>query len=138
MAAAILVCEDDSTHRDLIRASLSHGNYEFFEVGDGRRLLGAAEGTDPDLIILDLRLPGSNGIELLEELRADSELAAVPVLVLTGSVQQSDRDAAYAAGADGFLPKPFSPRQLATLVESLVERGRPDRRRVSTLQVVEG
>ena len=127
MTAAILVCEDDSTHRDLIRASLTHGDYRFFEVGDGRRLLGAAQVTDPDLIILDLRLPGSDGIALLEELRADSQLAAVPVLVLTGSVQQSDREAAYAAGADRFLPKPFSPRQLATMVEDMVEHGRPDR-----------
>jgi DNA-binding response OmpR family regulator len=137
MAAAILVCEDDSTHRDLIRASLSHGNYKLFEIGDGRRLLGAAQMVDPDLIILDLRLPGSDGIELLEELRADPELSAVPVLVLTGSVQQSDRLAAYAAGADRFLPKPFSPRQLAALVGHLVEHGRPDRLGVSPLEVVE-
>jgi len=123
-AAAILVCEDDATHRELIRASLARGNYSIFEIEQGRHLIGAVRSTRPDLVILDRRMPDSDGIELLEELRGDPEVAGVPVLVLSGSVRRADRDAAFCAGASDFLAKPFSPRQLAATVGALLVRGR--------------
>ncbi len=120
MTAAILVCEDDPTHRELIRASLARGNYRLFEIEDGRHLLGAVRSTLPDLLILDLRMPESDGIDVLERLRADAATADVSVLVLSGAVRKADREAAFAAGADDFLAKPFSPRELAQTVEALV------------------
>jgi two-component system phosphate regulon response regulator PhoB len=120
MTAAILVCEDDPTHRELIRASLARGDYRVFEIEDGRHLLGAVRSTRPDVLILDVRMPESDGINALERLRADAATAGVCVLVLSGAVRKADREAAFAAGADEFLAKPFSPRELARTVESLV------------------
>jgi two-component system phosphate regulon response regulator PhoB len=120
MTAAILVCEDDPTHRELIRASLARGNYRLFEIEDGRHLLGAVRSTLPDLLILDIRMPESDGIDALERLRADAATGDVSVLVLSGAVRKADREAAFAAGADDFLAKPFSPRELAETVEALV------------------
>jgi CheY-like chemotaxis protein len=120
MTAAILVCEDDPTHRELIRASLARDDYRLFEIDDGRHLLGAVRSTRPDLLILDLRMPESDGIEVLERLRADEVTANVAVLVLSGAVRKADREAASAAGADDFLAKPFSPRALAETVAGLV------------------
>jgi len=120
MTAAILVCEDDPTHRELIRASLARDDYRLFEIEDGRHLLGAVRSTLPDLLILDLRMPESDGIEVLKRLRADDAMADVGVLVLSGAVRNADREAAFAAGADDFLAKPFSPRELAETVAGLV------------------
>src|SRR5438874_12320051 len=122
MTAAILVCEDDPTHRELIRASLARGDYRIFEIEDGRHLVEAAKSTRPDLLILDLRMPDSNGVDVLSELRADRATTDVPVLVLSGAVRKTDRDAAFDAGADEFLAKPFSPRELAATVGGLLAR----------------
>src|SRR5436190_9573461 len=94
MTAAIVVCEDDPTHRELIRASLARGDYRIFEIEDGRHLVEAAKSTRPDLLILDLRMPESNGVEVLSDLRADPRTTDVPVLVLSGAVRRTDRDAA--------------------------------------------
>jgi two-component system, OmpR family, phosphate regulon response regulator PhoB len=120
MTAAILVCEDDPTHRELIRASLARTDYRIFEIEDGRHLLEAAKSTRPDVIILDRRLPATDGVEQLAELRADPIVGGVAVLMLSGAVRPVDREAAYAAGADEFLAKPFSPRELAKTVASMV------------------
>lgn len=76
--------------------------------------------------MLDLRMPEADGIELLAQLRSDPEVGGVPMLVLTGAVRQTDRDAADRAGADLFLAKPFSPRELARTVGSLVASPRAD------------
>jgi DNA-binding response OmpR family regulator len=124
MTAAILVCEDDATHRELIRASLARGDYRMLEIEDGRHLGEAVKSTRPDLVILDLRMPDADGIELLDELRADPETADVAVLVLSGAVRRADREAAFGAGADDFLAKPFSPRELAATVGGLLARSR--------------
>src|SRR5438874_6038931 len=93
MTAAILVCEDDPTHRELIRASLARDDYRLFEIEDGRHLLGAVRSTRPALLILDLRMPESDGIEVLKRLRADDAMADVGVLVLSGAVRNADREA---------------------------------------------
>src|SRR5205823_4201691 len=86
MTAAILVCEDDPTHRELIRASLARGDYRLYEIDDGRHLVEAVRSTRPELLILDLRMPESDGVEMLEQLRADDATADVSVLVLSGAV----------------------------------------------------
>jgi DNA-binding response OmpR family regulator len=124
MTAAILVCEDDPVHRELIRASLVRHGHTIYEIDDGRHLVAAAKSTRPDVVILDRRLPETDGVELLARLRADREAGDVAVLVLSGSVRPADREAAFEAGADEFLAKPFSPRELAKTVSSLVARRR--------------
>jgi DNA-binding response OmpR family regulator len=119
--AAVLVCDDDPIHRDLIRASLSPGGHRIYEVDDGDALAAAVDEVRPDIVILDLRMP-TDGLDVLPALRSDAELAPVRVLVLSGATLPADRAAAYEAGADAFVAKPFSPRELAATVAELLAR----------------
>jgi CheY-like chemotaxis protein len=128
MTAAILVCEDDPIHRELIRASLARGDYRIFEIEDGRHLTEAVKSTRPDMVILDRRMPETDGIEILAQLRSDPEVGDVSVLVVSGAVREADRNAAFDAGADEFVAKPFSPRELAATVAKLVAVSRAGRR----------
>lgn len=122
MAATVLICDNEDSLRALVRASLAGGGYAFAEARDGDESLEIARRLRPDLIVLDLMMPGRGGLEVLEELRAEPELARTPVIVLTARAQVSDREKAAEAGADGFITKPFSPREFAVIVAELLER----------------
>jgi len=115
----VLVCDDEEVLRSLIRATLE-GDFEIVEATSGDATLGKARAERPDLIVLDMMMPGTSGLDVLNELRSDPELASIPVLMLTARTQRSDRDAALNAGADRFLAKPFSPIELAGVVTELV------------------
>jgi CheY-like chemotaxis protein len=113
----ILVCDDEPSLRELVRAVLGP-RYSFVEADDGPRALALARELHPDLIVLDLMLPGMSGLEVLDVLRGDPELGAVPVIVVTA---WSHAEAtALVAGADRFVPKPFDPEALETAVEELL------------------
>jgi CheY-like chemotaxis protein len=114
----ILICDDEPTLRELVRASLD-GGYEFAEASDGVIALQLARELSPDAVILDLMLPRLSGLKVLAELRADEDLKDIPVLVMTA--WNDTQDAAYAAGADRFVEKPFHPDDLKTAVEALLE-----------------
>jgi CheY-like chemotaxis protein len=120
----ILICDNEEPMRALVRASLALEDYEIVEARDGDEALERARTLRPDLIVLDVQMPGRTGFEVLQELRADPELARTPVLMLTARAQASDREAAAAVGADRYLPKPFSPVELAAVVEELLARPR--------------
>ena len=105
--------------RALIRATLE-ADFEIVEVTSGDATLERTRAERPDLIVLDMMMPGTSGLDVLSELRGDSDLASIPVLMLTARTQSSDRDAALRAGADRFLAKPFSPIELAGIVGELV------------------
>ena len=115
--AIILVGDDDPSLRELIRAVLGPG-YRFVEAADGREVLSVARDVRPDLIVLDVMLPGLSGIEVLDELRADDELSATPVVVIT-AWSHAEVDA-WSAGADRFVSKPFDPDDLSNAVEELL------------------
>jgi CheY-like chemotaxis protein len=113
--ARVVRVEDNDADVRLTREALREAGEEvrLSAVGDGeqalaylRRQEGFAEVLRPDLVLLDLNLPRKNGLEVLEELRADPELAPIPVIMLTSSSVQADVDAAYAAGANAFVVKP--------------------------------
>ncbi len=106
--------------RELVRTVLN-GGYEFREAVDGVECVELAQRLRPDLLILDLMLPGKSGLEVLTELRADPALADAPVLVVS-AWSHLDRDA-VAAGADRFLVKPFEPDELEAAVAELVAAG---------------
>jgi CheY-like chemotaxis protein len=116
----VLVCDDEPVLRGLIRATLDADGHSLVEAEDGEQALQLARSVRPDIILLDLMMPGRTGIEVLEELRRDPQLGTTPVVMLTARAQAADRDAAERAGADGFLPKPFSPRELVRVVEELL------------------
>lgn len=115
----LLVCDDEDVLRSLIRATLS--GYTVVEARDGDEALEQARQLHPDLILLDMMMPGRSGLDVLAELRRDAELARTPVVMLTARTQVADRDAAEAAGADRYLGKPFSPLQLISVVEELLD-----------------
>jgi two-component system, OmpR family, phosphate regulon response regulator PhoB len=120
MPPRILVCDNEEALRDLVRASLSGNAYEIAEARDGDEALEIARRVRPDLIVLDVMMPGRTGLDVLAELRAEPELARTKVVMLTARAQAADRVAADGAGADRFLTKPFSPIALARVVEELL------------------
>jgi two-component system, OmpR family, phosphate regulon response regulator PhoB len=117
-AKTVLICEDDSNLRTLVRLALGEG-YRFFEAPDGPSALALARNTHPDLIVLDLMLPGQSGIDVLGELRRSDDLTETPVLVISAWAHADE--AAIAAGADSFVAKPFDPDQLRDAAIALLE-----------------
>jgi CheY-like chemotaxis protein len=115
--ATVLICEDEPALRELIRISLD-GEYEFAEAEDGRACLEVAREVQPDLIVLDMMLPGLTGLEVLRELRRDPALAAVPVIVLTA--QPGTRDDAIRAGANLVMDKPFNVDEISVAVKEIL------------------
>lgn len=122
MALKILVCDNEEVLRALVRGALELGDYEIVEARDGDESVELARSCEPDLIVLDMMMPGRTGLEVLTELRADERFAETPVVMLTARAQAQDRLAAEEAGVSHFLPKPFSPLELAATVEDLLSR----------------
>jgi two-component system alkaline phosphatase synthesis response regulator PhoP len=117
----VLVCDDEEVLRKLVRATLAGGDrYEITEACDGDEALAMARSEHPELILLDVMMPGRSGTDVLAEIRRDPATSGTPVIVLTARAQASDRKAALNGGADRYLTKPFSPHALAALVEELL------------------
>ncbi len=116
-ARTILICEDEAALRELVRVSLGNG-YGFLEAQDGHEALELAREHKPDVVVLDLMLPGLSGLDVLAQLRAESNDSKLPVVVI--SAWGDARDEAFAAGADRFVLKPFIPDDLRAVVEELV------------------
>ncbi len=119
--ATVLVCDNEEILRALVRASLEDDGYELVEASDGDEAFERARAVEPDVILLDMMMPGRSGLEVLRELRADERLSKTPVVMLTARAHASDAAAAAQAGADHFLPKPFSPNALAKLVRTILD-----------------
>jgi DNA-binding response OmpR family regulator len=117
----VLVCDNEEALRSLVRGALDLGDYEILEARDGDESVDLARSSDPDLIVLDMMMPGRSGLEVLAELRAEDRFVATPVIMLTARAQAEDRQAAIEAGVSRFLPKPFSPLELASVVEELLD-----------------
>jgi CheY-like chemotaxis protein len=116
----VLICDNEDVLRALVRDALSLGDYEIVEARDGDESVAIARDCEPDLIVLDMMMPGRTGLEVLEDLRGEARFAETPVIMLTARAQAADRQAAVEAGASHFLPKPFSPLALASLVGELL------------------
>ncbi|MDX6573261.1 MAG: two-component system, OmpR family, phosphate regulon response regulator PhoB [Gaiellales bacterium] len=116
----VLVCDDEPVLRMLVRATLEQGDYTVLEASDGDEALARTRAAHPDLILLDMMMPGRSGSDVLHALRADAATAATPVIMLTARAQAADREAMNLAGADHYLTKPFSPVGLAALVEEVL------------------
>jgi DNA-binding response OmpR family regulator len=115
----ILVVDDDMNVRDVVRRYLEHAGYRVVVAGDGEQAVALAEQTDPDLVVLDLMLPGMDGYEVCRTLRQRSP---VPVVMLTARGEEDDRIAGLQLGADDYIAKPFSPRELVLRVTSVLRR----------------
>jgi two-component system, OmpR family, phosphate regulon response regulator PhoB len=117
----VLVCDDEPVLRMLVRATLDDGRYTILEACDGEQALERVRSDRPDVILLDIMMPGRSGSEVLRELRRNPETAATPVIMLTARAQAADREAMDLAGATHYLTKPFSPVGLAALVEQVLQ-----------------
>jgi DNA-binding response OmpR family regulator len=115
----VLVVDDDMNVRDVVRRYLEHAGYRVDVAGDGEEALRIAGESDPDLVVLDLMLPGIDGYEVCRRLRQRSQ---VPVVMLTARGEEDDRIAGLQLGADDYVAKPFSPRELVLRVGSVLRR----------------
>ena len=115
----ILVIDDEPSITNLVSAYLKPEGYEVFTAADGNAGLKAARAFKPDLIILDLMLPGMDGIELLSRLRRESD---VYVIMLTARTEETDKIVGLSVGADDYVTKPFSPRELTARVKAALRR----------------
>jgi DNA-binding response OmpR family regulator len=118
----VLVIEDDVDIAALIAHYLQKSSYSPEIIGDGGRALARAREAPPDLIILDLMLPGLNGLEVCRALRADTRTSALPIIMLTARGEESERVRGLDAGADDYVVKPFSPSELMARVRALLRR----------------
>ena len=108
----ILVVEDDAEQRVLYARVLESAGYAVVEAGDSASALSQVRAARPDLVLMDVTLPGPSGWNATREIRSHPDTHRVPVLVVTGLVSLSDRDASYASGSDGYLQKPVQPGKL--------------------------
>jgi CheY-like chemotaxis protein len=116
----VLVVDDEADVLLLCRLNLQQRGHELLEASTGSSALELARERRPDVIVLDLMLPGMTGYEVLETLKRDEQTSDIPVLVLTAKSLRADRERSRGLGASGFLTKPFLPSELCELIESLV------------------
>ncbi|NIS81647.1 MAG: response regulator [Anaerolineales bacterium] len=128
-SAKILVIDDEQSILDLVTAYLSSEGYEFHTATDGPSGLKSARTIRPDLIVLDIMLPGMDGIELLTRLRRESDAY---VIMLTAKSEETDKIIGLSVGADDYLTKPFSPRELMARIKAALRRMRTGDRRVES------
>jgi len=127
--ASVLVVDDEHKIREVVRTYLEHDGYAVFTARTGEEALEAAQRLGPDLVILDLMLPDMPGEEVARSLRAISE---VPIIMLTAKASEDDRVAGLHLGADDYLAKPFSPRELVARVEAVLRRAKGTEPEVSS------
>jgi two-component system alkaline phosphatase synthesis response regulator PhoP len=118
----ILVVEDEPDIRKLVQYNLAQERFKVLEAEDGEQALKIVQRDRPNLLILDLMLPGLSGIELCRILRDRSDTARLPILMLTAKAGETDRVLGLEMGADDYLTKPFSPRELVARVRAILRR----------------
>ena len=116
----ILVADDKPSGRELIRTILEKDGYQVVEAADGVEAVNRAREINPDLIILDIHMPGLDGFGVVEELRRDADFASTPVMALTASAMMGDRERAIAAGFTGYITKPIRLSALREEIERML------------------
>jgi two-component system cell cycle response regulator DivK len=120
MIKKILVVEDTEDNRQILRDLLSSAGYETIEAHDGAEGVAKASEHRPDLILMDIQMPVMDGYEATRLIKADSVLKSIPVIAVTSYALSGDEDKARAAGCDGYVAKPFSPRQMLAKVREIL------------------
>jgi two-component system, cell cycle response regulator DivK len=120
MGKRVLVIEDTEDNRQIIRDLLSSVGYELIEAADGAEGVAMAQSQRPDLILMDIQLPEMDGYEATRRIRAIPELARVPIIAVTSYALSGDEAKTRAAGCDGYVAKPFSPRQLLAKIREFL------------------
>ena len=122
--ARILVADDDVDIRELVEFKLSTLGHEIVAVRDGAAAVDACREHKPDLAVLDVMMPGMSGLDAIRVIRSDPAMTGIPVILLTARAQETDVETGFDSGADDYITKPFSPRELASRVQALLARSR--------------
>ncbi|GIM90772.1 hypothetical protein Ato02nite_025650 [Paractinoplanes toevensis] len=120
----VLVADDDADIRDLVAFKLEQAGFDVIAVEDGQTALEQARSRQPTLAVLDVSMPGLSGIDVCKMLRADPATAGILIIMLTARVQEQDVEGGFSAGADDYVTKPFSPRELVSRIQALLSRAR--------------
>ena len=122
MATTILIVDDEREIRELLRYNLERAGYNVIVSSAGEDALARIFATRPDLVLLDLLLPGLNGLEVLREVRAEPATRDLPIVLLTARGAEMDKLLGFERGADDYITKPFSPREVIARVEAVLRR----------------
>ena len=122
MAQRILVVDDDKKIVRLIRSYLEQAGFRVLTAEDGETALHSIRSERPDLVVLDLMLPGRDGWDVTRIVRGDKDLAGIPIIMLTARVEDTDKIVGLELGADDYVPKPFNPRELVARVRAVLRR----------------
>jgi two-component system phosphate regulon response regulator PhoB len=125
MSANILVVEDEPAIQELIAANLQHAGHNVLRAYDAEEAMRLVRETLPDVVLLDWMLPGMPGIQLARRLRSDERTRDLPIIMLTARSEEHDKIAGLEAGADDYLTKPFSPRELLARIKAVLRRRAP-------------
>ncbi len=137
MKEKILIVEDEKDIAKMLEYNLNKEGYRVFAVRDGEDALDASFKEHPDIIILDLMLPGIDGLEVCKELKKEAKTAAIPVIMLTAKSQESDKVLGLELGADDYVTKPFSPRELMARVKAVLRRAKEKDKQPDVLKIGE-
>jgi two-component system phosphate regulon response regulator PhoB len=118
----VLVVEDERDIQELVEFNLRQSGYRVLKAGDGLEGLRLAQSEKPDLVVLDLMLPGLDGKEVCRRLKQGESTRAIPILMLTALAEETDRIIGFEIGADDYLTKPFSPRELSLRIQAILRR----------------
>jgi len=121
----VLIIEDDRDIVELVRYNLANEGFQVGSAGDGTTGLAQIKKSPPDVLLLDLMLPKLSGLEICKEIRRDASLNRLPILMLTARGEEADRVIGLEMGADDYVTKPFSPRELVARVKALLRRAEP-------------
>jgi two-component system cell cycle response regulator DivK len=114
---SVLLVEDNAHNRKIFSGMLTHAGLRVIEAEDGHQALAAVAADPPDLILMDLSIPGIDGWECARRLKADPKTKAIPIIALTAHAMRGDEERALQAGCDGYLSKPISPKKVAEIVK---------------------
>lgn len=126
MSSRVLVVEDESAIRELLRVNLQHAGFDAVICESAEAAAAALALQPPDLILLDWMLPGQSGLEFARSLRGHPRHKDIPVILLTARAQEGDKLQAFDVGADDYVTKPFSPRELIARIRALLRRAAPE------------
>lgn len=124
MVKTVLVVDDEQDVIDLVAFNLQRAGYKAVSARDGSAAIQKASDQQPDLIVLDLMLPGLDGTEVCKRLKAEPKTASIPIIMLTARAEEVDRVVGLELGADDYVTKPFSPRELVLRVKSILRRAK--------------
>ena len=132
--ATVLVIDDEKDVLELLRYNLEKGGFEVVAARDGESGLKAATASPPDAIVLDVMMPGLDGLGVCRRLREESRTARIPIILLTAKAGEADRVVGLELGADDYVVKPFSPRELVARIRALLRRTAPASTESETLR----